>query len=620
MQFLFPAFLLGALAIGIPIVLHFLRRDVAPEVPFTAVRLLQRSPIERSRRRRLRDLLLLAARVAALLLLAAAFARPYVTGAAATPAQVRIIAVDRSFSMGAPGRFARALDLARRAIDEAAASERIAVIAFDERADLVSAPGAAAEARAALATLQPGYGATAYGPMFAKSVEVADGAPGRLIVVGDLQRSGSEDETRPVLPASLQLEVRDAGPLPPNTAIAAVRVERERVVASVRHAAGEGRTGQVRVSVDGRQVSAAPFTVGADATVDVPIPFRSPASGAMAVSVDDPSGSVADNMRYVALGPAPRPAVLIVTTAGAAQAGFYLSRAFDAAAEDGESGAGGIEGRIVSGVAVSSMPAQEVERFAAIAILSTRGLDRRARDTVGGFVRRGGGVLIAAGPDVEPAVLSTVFDWKPALSGVDQPPRAVALSATDVRHPIFRPFGALVANLGQVRFDRAWRVRPDGWDVAARFTDGTPALLERAEGDGRVLLFASDVDRRWNDFPLHPAFVPFAVEAIRYASGSHDQARDYLVAHVPAGAQPVPGIYHARSDNRAVAVNVDPRESGSARLTAAELEGLVDRLAPAPSAHTALQAQQTEARQHYWQYGLLLMIAALVGESIVGRV
>ncbi len=80
MSFLFPAFLLGALAIAVPIALHLLRRDVAPEVPFTAVRLLQRSPIARSRKRRLRDLLLLAARIVALLLLAAAFARPYIVG------------------------------------------------------------------------------------------------------------------------------------------------------------------------------------------------------------------------------------------------------------------------------------------------------------------------------------------------------------------------------------------------------------------------------------------------------------------------------------------------------------------------------------------------------------
>ena len=58
---------------------------------------------------------------------------------------------------------------------------------------------------------------------------------------------------------------------------------------------------------------------------------------------------------------------------------------------------------------------------------------------------------------------------------------------TDLRHPIFRPFGPLSANLGQVRFERTWRIRPEGWDIAARFSDGTPALLERAEGRGRIV-------------------------------------------------------------------------------------------------------------------------------------
>src|SRR6476620_11122642 len=151
MSFLFPAFLIGGLAVAVPIVLHLLRRDVAPEVPFTAVHLLRKSPVERSKRRRLRDLLLLAARVTALLLLAAAFARPYRANAAAG-APLVIVAVDRSYSMTAPGRFARALDLAREAIDGAGGS-RVALLAFDERADQLAAPGSAAEARAALKTI-----------------------------------------------------------------------------------------------------------------------------------------------------------------------------------------------------------------------------------------------------------------------------------------------------------------------------------------------------------------------------------------------------------------------------------------------------------------------------------
>jgi hypothetical protein len=33
-----------------------------------------------------------------------------------------------------------------------------------------------------------------------------------------------------------------------------------------------------------------------------------------------------------------------------------------------------------------------------------------------------------------------------------------------------------------------------------------------------------------------------------------------------------------------------------------------------------MRAMQVEARQGFWQYGLLLMLAALVAESFVGRV
>src|SRR6267142_789418 len=158
MSFLTPLYLVGAALIALPIVLHLLRRDVAPPVPFTAVSLLRQSPVDRSRRHRLRDLLLLAARICALVLLAGSFARPFVAGAPSA-GRTTIVAIDRSFSMAAPARFERARALARETIDRAS-NGRIAVIAFDDRADVVAAPGTAADARAALDTITPGFGAT----------------------------------------------------------------------------------------------------------------------------------------------------------------------------------------------------------------------------------------------------------------------------------------------------------------------------------------------------------------------------------------------------------------------------------------------------------------------------
>ena len=80
-RFLTPLFLAGLAAVAIPVALHLMRRHADPIVPFGALRLISRTPVEQIRRRRLRELLLLALRCAALALLALAFARPYFVSA-----------------------------------------------------------------------------------------------------------------------------------------------------------------------------------------------------------------------------------------------------------------------------------------------------------------------------------------------------------------------------------------------------------------------------------------------------------------------------------------------------------------------------------------------------------
>src|SRR5260221_4583527 len=112
MSFLTPLYLAGAGLIALPIILHLLRRDIAPPVPFTAVSLLRKSPVNRSRTHRLRDLLLLAPRVAALLLLSGSFARPYVAGA---PSAGRTYpgSAPTMIMMDAPASFQRSPSLAR---------------------------------------------------------------------------------------------------------------------------------------------------------------------------------------------------------------------------------------------------------------------------------------------------------------------------------------------------------------------------------------------------------------------------------------------------------------------------------------------------------------------------
>lgn len=612
MNFLYPAFLLGALAIAIPIALHLLRRDVAPDLPFTAVRLLKRSPVERSRRRRLRDVLLLAARVAALLLLAAAFARPFAPASASAMQPLRIVAIDRSFSMGAAGRFERAQELARAALEEAGFGERVALIAFDDRAEVLAQPGSAAEARAALGTLRPGNGSTRFASAIAKASELATGGEARLIVISDLQRAGWEGQARLPLPASLQVEVRDAGAPGSNVAIVAAGVDDQGLVASIRNASGTERKGTVVLTREGTELARADYVAAPHATVDVAIASRSVAGG-VTLSIEDGDGFAADNVRHVIAGAPASAAVLVVTSPGAP--GFYLERALDAAKGDGRSPLGP---RLVTSAQIAGGRAEVIATHRAVVLLSTRSLDRAARDAITAFVRGGGGLFLAASPEMEPGVVAAMFGWNAArFAAADGSPREGSLTATDPRHPIFRPFGALAANLGQVRFTRAWRVGPSDWHVAAHFDDGSAAVLERQEGQGRVVLFASDLDRRWNDFPLHPSFVPFVVESVRHVAARRAEADDFVVGRVPAGVPATPGVHRLES-GRLVAVNVDPRESATGVMTPEEFTAMLKPVPHAAPQQTA-RDEQTESRQNLWQYGLLLMLATLVVESFVGR-
>jgi hypothetical protein len=616
MSFLTPLYLAGAALIALPIILHLLRRDVAPAVPFTAVSLLRKSPVDRSRKHRLRDLLLLAARVAALLLLAASFARPYLAGAVPT-GRTTVVALDRSFSMADPARFERARALTREAVEQAR-GDRVALVAFDDRADVVSAAGTAADARAALAAVAPGSGGTRYAAVFDKAAELLrDEVNRRLVVVTDLQRSGF-DEDAAILPEGIDLQVRDAGAVTGNLSVTNATIDRRRLVATVRNFGPRSRTTEVRAVADDRPLPPRRVTIPAGEALDVT--FDAAAGGAtrLVAAVDDAEGYAADNERFALADPRALPRILIVGGGPVASNGFYLSRALLA---EGENGAD-FEVRTVTGGAFTAMPADQIRAQSVIMLLSTHGMDRSAGDALRGFLAEGGGLFIAAGQEVDPSVVSALLAWQPPLTPRDMR-NAGVLAATDLRHPVLRPFDAVAANFGQVVFDRAWQLDPgSAWRVVARYTNGGTALAERSvdavsgKESGRVLLFTSDVDRRWNDFPLNPAFVPFAQEVARYLGARPPAVSAYLVADAPAGVPPRAGLITA--GNRTMAINVDPRESAVDRVTPAEFQKLVIRSSGDSQPRAVRLARQTEGQQNYWRYGLLLMLGALVVEAFVG--
>jgi hypothetical protein len=335
--------------------------------------------------------------------------------------------------------------------------------------------------------------------------------------------------------------------------------------------------------------------------------------------VDDGQGYAADNKRYVLLDAASRPSVIAITTSGRAQESYYLEHALGVA-----EGTGGFQFRAVSVSAFSNLPPDALDAVDAVAILGTRGLDRQGRERLARYVRSGGGVLLTTGANVE---LEIVKDALRDLVSSSWSPRTGAqlrLAPDDGRHPIFRVFAG-TGSLGNVAFRRTVSLTvPDTASVVARFSDGSSALVEEGNGPGRVLIFASDLNNEWNDFPVQPAFLPFVHELFRYLALARAARSEYIVGELPGESGSMPGVVSLKSSSgsrphRMVSINVDPRESNPDRMTGEAFQEAIVRVkVPAPTQGEAA-TREREDTQRLWQYGLTLMMIGLVAEGLIGR-
>src|SRR5947207_11384159 len=102
MGFFTPWFLAGALAVGLPVWLHLLKKHKTTPLPFSSLMFFEKRTQSSIKHRRLQYLLLFALRTALLILLALAFANPLIrssAGPAGGGKKLMVLAIDQSFSM-----------------------------------------------------------------------------------------------------------------------------------------------------------------------------------------------------------------------------------------------------------------------------------------------------------------------------------------------------------------------------------------------------------------------------------------------------------------------------------------------------------------------------------------
>ena len=118
--------------------------------------------------------------------------------------------------------------------------------------------------------------------------------------------------------------------------------------------------------------------------------------------------------------------------------------------------------------------------------------------------------------------------------------------------------------------------------MLARFSGGDAALTEQAVGQGRLIVFTSDLDNA-----VEPLSVESGFRAVRGRNGAVSDAE------------------HAAGHGRAeAAAACDARESNPAATTVEEFTNAIERTNRAGLLEAENAARDIEDRQRWWQIGL----------------
>lgn len=142
MSFLTPLYLIGAIGLAIPIILHLLHDRPKNKQVFGSLMFLDKTKPPVDRKRRPTHLLLLLLRCLALLLLVFVFARPFVTvddpeATGKRDRQWLTVLLDRSASMQRGDLWIQAKGNVLTAIEQLSPGDHFALYAFDNKADLL---------------------------------------------------------------------------------------------------------------------------------------------------------------------------------------------------------------------------------------------------------------------------------------------------------------------------------------------------------------------------------------------------------------------------------------------------------------------------------------------------
>jgi hypothetical protein len=548
MGLLSPWFLAGAAVVSLPLYLHLLRRPSANPQPFSSLMFFERRTHISIKHRRLRHLLLLSLRLAILLLLVLTFADPFINRSAASFAsdKLLLLVIDNSFSMRAGTRLDDARREARSLLASRLPSDRVQIITLGSHVRVLTDP--TRDSRALLAALEgiaPGDSHASFGELAHTVRSVAERArtPVEVHLFSDMQKSAMPSNfAEMVFPGNVTLVPHSvAKTTVPNWTVETVDTpgqawesKKVPIHAVVLGYHTPATTRAVSLVVNGKVVATRSVQVPAAgrAAVEFALPDLTYGFTRCELRIDSNDAFPADNVSRFAVQRSAPEKVLFVHEPGDSRSPLY----FGAALGSADKAAFKLEVHTVG-----QLSNVQLSNYAFVVLSDVVSLPSSFEGSLVKYVRSGGSVLIAAGTSAARHPDISGFGDRIVDSRYYSRNREgfLGVGEADPSHPSMKE----ADGWSGVKFYFAVCVTAANARVVARLSDQTPLLLEKRIGDGRALLLTSGFDNLTNDFPLHPAFIPFIEQTALYLSGTERRS----------GSRPVDSFLELRTGKQQAA-------------------------------------------------------------------
>ena len=524
MSLLAPLFLLGILAIALPLWLHRMNFSDPPSLPFSSVRLMRHSQQTAATEQKLRYWLLLACRILALLILILLFAQPVFRSdssfLAGSEQRHKLIVLDQSMSMRAPGVWRNAEEIASNHIADLSEFETAQIIGAGANIDLLTDSTAeSSELTQALNRLDPSYSSLDYGQLVGTLDELVSRSdiPVDIVFITDAMESNLPVRFSDLVPnraASLELEIAEGASQAINWAVTA-NYERNRVTANLTSFNGPAQSIEVELQVDedtrAIQSIEVPASGSALAVFDELNLQRDETNLEVVIKPGSLDALTGDNSFYISSNFGDPVSVLVLEAGTTRESGVFLETALNSISDPV------LETDIMAGRADINLALAEYDLVIAS---NTLALSDRVVTAMTSYIEGGGSLLAIADMTAQSGrqIDLTGHSFEPAAT----------LSVTGgsqgllIQQPLHGAISEFSGAIGAQLYQPQQLNLLDGDQVIISAGNGYPWLVEHSMGLGRVLLVAHSLLPSATDISLEPEFVPLLRSWVNYLSGASE--------------------------------------------------------------------------------------------------